>query len=392
MSELRIRTFIRSRYQVFDASGQLPFSVVFGLCRSQADTDPRAIQIDTTGSVLDVPYALAHGLLTLHQQDPGKTTQWVEVDLSGLDGSAAEHSDYISLPSRVNSTESWRNALTIHQGYITMNGGLDSILKPGEKYRLRLGGDDLGVKRWAYGDREQFVGNDGKPSLESETARLVTSTSRSGIVDFEVVKYLRWPPRIETRMRLCALSPSSDTPPANHTPNGTTALEVFVINTGSDPVTVQTRGHQRYLTPWGPFQPEPDADDDRARIICASPRGSGTSGLQVTDSATGAVVRGNRQQGGCRGLTTHDADLRPNAEDLLTLEPGAPSVRRIDIEGLVRGLGDGQYKIQVQPRGCRWWPGKVGKEECEDGKVPTHLGGSNRPPLMLEPRTRWRYA
>ena len=28
-------------------------------------------------------------------------------------------------------------------------------------------------------------------------------------------------------------------------------LEVLVVNTGSDTVTVQTRGHQHYLVPWG---------------------------------------------------------------------------------------------------------------------------------------------
>ena len=71
MNELHIHTQTHSRYQVFDASGQLPFNIVFGLCRrSPGDTDLRPLLIEIAGSVLDVPFALAHGLLTLHEQDP----------------------------------------------------------------------------------------------------------------------------------------------------------------------------------------------------------------------------------------------------------------------------------------------------------------------------------
>ena len=92
-------------------------------------------------------------------------------------------------------------------------------------------------------------------------------------------------------MRLCASSPSSDSALANAKLSSSVALEVSVINTGSNSVTVQTRGHQHFLIPWGPFQPEPDADDDRMRIIDATPHKPPTSSLQVVDSATGKVVR-----------------------------------------------------------------------------------------------------
>lgn len=184
-------------------------------------------------------------------------------------------------------------------------------------------------------------------------------------------------------MRLCASSPFSDSALANAKLSSSTALEVSVISTGSDSVTVQTRGHQRFLIPWGPFQPEPNTDNDRMRIIDATPHKPPTSSLQVVDSATGEVVRGNEQRD-TGPLTDSNADQRPKAEDVVTLKPGAPVIKKIDIRALVDGLVDGQYKIRMQSRGCRWWHGEAGKEEGEDGRVPAHLCGITNSPLMLE--------
>ena len=99
-----LHTQIHSRYQVFDASGRLPFSIVFGLCRrSPADTDSRPLLLETAGSVLDVPYALAHGLLTFHEQDPDNGTQAVEVGLCRLGEVAANgEAGFLALPTLVN--------------------------------------------------------------------------------------------------------------------------------------------------------------------------------------------------------------------------------------------------------------------------------------------------
>jgi hypothetical protein len=383
MTELRIHTQINSRYQAFDASGQLLFSIVFGLCRrSPADTDPRPLLLDIAGSVLDVPYALAHGLLHLREQD-SEAKQWVEVDLSRLKNVATKEAECLSLPSPVNRTKHWRDAFTVYQCHVDVNGELASILEPGKKYIMTLASEDLGVKRWTYGERKQFVDNDGKAGHGSEAVKLINSKPTAGNATFTVVKSLPWPPRIETRMRLCASSPSSDSALANTKLSSSTALEVSVINTGSDSVTVQTRGHQRFLIPWGPFQPEPNADDDRMRIIDARPHKPPTSSLQVVDSTTGEVVRGNSQRG-TGPLTDSNADRRPKAEDVMTLKPGALVIRKIDIGALVDGLVEGQYKIRMQPRGCRWWHGGVGKEEGEDGRVPAHLCGIITSPLMLE--------
>jgi len=384
MEDLPIHTQIHNRYQVFDASGQLPFSIVFGLCRrSLADTDPQPLLLEIAGSVLDVPYALAHGLLTLHGQDLEDAEQWVEVDISRLNTAAVKEAECLSLPSPVNRTEHWRDAFTIYQCHVDFNGELASILQPGKKYILRLASEDLGVKRWAYSDLKRFVDNDGKPSLDCEAVKLVNSKPTAGNATFKVVKSLSWPPGMETRMRLCASSPSSDSAPANAKLSSSTTLEVSVINTGSESVTVQTRGHQRFLKPWGPFQPEPDADDDRMRIINATPHGPPTSSLQIVDSATGQVVRGHEQRGTCR-LTVSNAGRRPKVEDVVTLKPETLVVRNLDIGALVNGLVDGQYKIRMQSKGCRWWHREVGKEEGDNGRVPRHLGESIRPPLMLE--------
>ena len=185
-------------------------------------------------------------------------------------------------------------------------------------------------------------------------------------------------------MRLCASSTSSNSALANAQPSSSTAtLEVSVINTSSDSVTVQTRGHQRFLLPWGPFQPEPDADDDRMRIIDATPHKPPTSSLQVIDSASGQVVRGNERRGTC-SLTEPNADLRPKAADVITLKPGVPVIRKVDIGALVEGLVDGQYNIRMQSMGCRWWHGEIGKEVREGWKVPAHLCQFTTSPLMLE--------
>lgn len=384
MNEMRVHTQINSRYQVLDASRELPFSIVFGLCRrSPADTDPRPLVLEIAGSVLDVPYALAHGLLTLHEQKLEDAKQWVEVNHSRLNKVAMKEAECLSLPSPVNRTESWRDAFTVYQCHVDANDVVASVLEPGKKYRIRMASEDLGVKRWAYSDRKQFVDNDGKLSHDSEAVKLVNSKPSAGNATFTVVKSLSWPPRIETSMQLCASSPSSDSALANTKLSGYTALEVSFINTSSDSVTVQTRGHQRFLIPWGPFQPEPDADDDRMRIIDATPHKSPTSSLQVVDTATGEVVQETKKRG-TGPLIDYNTDQRPKTKDVVILKPGAPVLRKIDIGSLVDGLEDGQYKIRMQPKGCRWWLGEAAKEQGEDGRVPAHLCEIVSSPLMLE--------
>ena len=241
------------------------------------------------------------------------------------------------------------------------------------------------MTRWAYSDRERLVDNvDGTQSHDPEAVKkLVSSKPTAGNATFKVMKDLFWPPRIETRMCLCASSsssPPSDTALANVS-STTTLLEVSVINTGPDSVSVQTRGHQRILIPWGLFHPEPNANDDRIRIIDTKPLKPPTSSLEVINSATTMeVLRGNQRRG-TRMLTNR----QPRLEHVITLKPGALFVRKIDIGELVGRLRDGQYQIRMQSRGCRWWAGEVGKAKDEERRVPTHLCETiDNPPLMLE--------
>lgn len=383
MGELRIHTHIHSRYRVLDASGQLPFSIVFGLCRrSPTDIDPRPLLVDIAGSVFDVPSALAHGLLTLHEQGPDDAKKLIGVDLKKLSKIEAKDGECISLPTPVNRTEHWRDTFTVYQWHLDVNGELASVLELGKKYIVKLASEDLGVRRLAYSDRNHFIGNDGQSDDAVEPLKLVNSKPTAGNASFTVVRSLDWPPRVETKMRLCAGPTSPESTPVNAKPISETVLEVSIINTDSDPVTVQTRGHQHFLKPWGPFQPEPDADD-RIRIIDASPLKPPMSSLQVIDSATGQVVRGNEKRG-TGPLTDSSADKRPKMEDVVTLKPGLSINRIIDIGALLHGLEDGQYSIRIQPRGCRWWHGEIGTPESEDRKIPAHLCGTLIPPLMLE--------
>lgn len=271
----------------------------------------------------------------------------------------------------------------MYQCRVDANAEWESILEPGKKYIIRLASGDVGVKRWAYTDRKHFVDNDVKSTHDSAAVQLANSKPSAGNGPFSFVKSLSWPPIMEIRMRLCSSSPASDSALANAKPSSSTALEVSVINTGSNSVTVQTRGHQRFLIPWGPFQPEPDTDDDRMRIVDATSDKPPTSSLQVVDSATGEVVRSNKRRGIC-SLIDYKVDRRPMVEDLVTLKPEAPAIRKIDIGALVDGLGDGQYRIRMESKGCRWWHEEVVKEEGEDGRVPTRLCEMIIYPLMLE--------
>ncbi|KAF6230743.1 hypothetical protein HO133_000002 [Letharia lupina] len=383
MRELRIHTIIQSHFKVYDASGRHPFSILFGLCR-RSDKDPRPLLFETAGSAMDVPYALANGLLEIKQQDPQDAKQWLPVDLSRLNQVAPKESYCLSLSSPINRKEPYRKHFTLYHYEIHEHGPLASILKPGKKYAITLASKDLGVILWTSSDGKKFVDNGEQPSCDSEPVKLVNSKPGAGKAEFAVVESLSWPPTVETRIRLCVPSSSSDTAPANAGSSSRTALEVSVINHGSDAVTVQTRGHQRFLIPWGLLQPEPGACDNRMSIIDATAHTPPTSSLQVVHSVTGEVVRENNGQRGIGPLMDPNTDKRPKAADVVTLNPEVPYLREIDLGAFVDGLVDGKYTVQMRPERCRWWPGEVEKEEGEDGRVPAQFCRNLNPPLMLE--------
>jgi hypothetical protein len=379
MNDLRLQIQIHNRYQVLDASGQLPFSIVFGLCRkSPTDTDHRSIVLETAGSVFDVPYALTHGLLTLHERDE-HAAQWVKVDLSPMGDVDAKEPESITVPSPVGRTTPWKVNLTEYLYPLSLQGALASVLKVGKRYRMKLASQNLGVKKWAYGDD--------LPGEDTREVKLVSNRAGgNGSATFKVVKDLAWPPKVETRMRLCTASPSAA--PASSEVDDKTALEVSVVNTGSEIISVQTRGHHKILVPYGPMGPDltndPDScPDDLPRIIGAETHKTPIWSLTVVDVATGeVVVRGTSKRRGCR--MPAPMDQRPKVDDLVTLEPGIPVTRIVDIGLRVKFLKDGQYKIRMHPTGCRWWQGKIEKEEGGNERVPVRLCKPWIVPLMLE--------
>lgn len=205
--QLQIHARIPSRYKVLDRSEQLPFSIVFGLCRdSSADIDPRPLVLDTTRSALDVPYALAHKLLTLHEY-VSRDKQDVEVDLSRLTKIGGDNATHVVLPSPVGRKENEFKAFTTYMYHVDTSSELASILEPSKKYTIRLATEDLSVKWHAYGGRDQLVSEEGKPLQPSREERLVKTKSKfsGGHARFTAVSSLPWPPKVLNRMRPCNL-------------------------------------------------------------------------------------------------------------------------------------------------------------------------------------------
>jgi hypothetical protein len=99
---------------------------------------------------------------------------------------------------------------------------------------------------------------------------------------------------------------------------------------------------------------------------------------------TGEVVGGGGPHSAVLSINNPKGDRRIKAEYVMTLKPGSPITRKIDIGALVGRLRNGKYKIRLLLKGCQWWPGEIG---FEDGRLPAHLTENYIyliPPLMLE--------
>ncbi|CAK1366150.1 hypothetical protein CB0940_09419 [Cercospora beticola] len=376
MPDLKIHTAIHSRYQVFDLSGALPFSIVFGLCRrSTADTDPRSLIIDIAESALDVPYALASGLLTLHESRREEGLDGV-VDKSRLAHLRSEGGSKITLSSPVGRTQHWRNAFAIFQYPVDPGSELGALFKAGQRYTIQLAGPDLGVQRYQYDEQQS---TDLGAIEFCEKPKLINSKSSAGKASFTVVPTLPAPPRLRTSINIREEQKTS----ADDDETQQLFVNTSVLNTGSQPITVQTRGQQRFLVPWGPFQPEEDSTaDSRPRAIDPESQAPASS-FEVVDTTSGQIVRAAAQPGVCSLTEKHDP--RPELAKLLTLEPGKPLERRIDLSARISGLPDGQYGVRLEPRGMWWCLGS-----CEDfarsgeDRVPHELYNTTIPPVVLE--------
>jgi hypothetical protein len=363
MKKLNIWMVIDVRYRVFDQSGKLPFSIVFGLCRrSPDDTDPRPLRLRTRQTILDVPYALSNNLLQLRKYS-ARTKTDIQVDVGQLDFSNNEES-YLTLPSPVGRTGDWRNCLSEYHYHVDPESGLASLLESGAKYSFNnFTGWELEADAYSY------INEQGEPSAPGNNQTLL-SRRVSGHPTFHVVKSLHWPPELQTRMQK-----HQDT-------NGNSMLlDVMVTNTGSEAITVQTHGRQRFLTPHGALQPDEEfpIDDDRPRIIDPE-RPSPNDTIQILDVSTNKVVRGARKYSGY--VQYHPKDLRPTLDLLTTLRPGEPLIRHIDVGSILSNLPDGEYGLWMEPRGMWWCVGDC--EDWDEDRVPHDLFSTLIPPLMLK--------
>lgn len=416
MPPIRVRTQLKSRYPVFDASGHLPCDIVFGL-RRKSDSDPRDISFQKPHSILDVPYALAKGLLEIHELRPpppppgaNRPEEHVEVDLSALrdaidDGEPAAL-EYLTLPSKSNRTaKRGQLGVTEYRYRIEAGSALAACLEVGRKYSIGLAERDLGVHSWIDTNNNHTPPSDiatATTTAQTSPAESTTddnnitescnlrSNSHGGFAVFRVIKDLTWPPPLETRMHLLFLPDPSNPNPERPSSDQAT-LQITVTNTSPSPntaISLQTRGHQGFLGPWGPFQPESDDGlyPGRRPTILASPP-EATANFQITNLATGAVVRDYPKPGACAGARTGKRpDLRPRVEDLVVLEPGVVHSREIELEGLVRGLGDGRYVVRLKPKGCWWCFGEIGESDPGDGgRVPRRVyAARHQTPVVLQ--------
>lgn len=367
---LQIDTIIGCRYKVFDKSGKLPFSIVFGLCRrSSEDKDPRPLVLETANSLLDVPYALSHGLIQLRLYNE-RTHESVQIDLGHISQPIDMPPSELTLSSPVNRQGHWKESMAIFQYPIDPGSELASLLEPGKKYSIQnLRGHD-------FGGEYTFKDSDG---LHEGHLKLVCPRA-NGRASFAVADSLPWPPQIQTRMQW---HESKRNETANE-PECGKLLEVSVLNMGTEPVTVQTRGTQRFCVPSGPLDAEKGHVmlDIRSCIIDAkSPEPIST--LQLIDAATGDIVKEAKGMGICR--PPKKPDPRPTLEELITLKPNEPLHRCIEVGKVVSKLPDGKYHLRMEPRGMWWCMGS--REEFAtrgEDRVPSDLYQTLIPPLVLE--------
>jgi hypothetical protein len=370
---------------VFDVSGRLPFDIVFGL-RRRSDSVHRDISFQTTNSLLDVPYALANGILSLHELRASATSskERVEVDLSGFREATTDNEPalkYITLPSKSNTTEiRGQMGVTEYRYRVKPGTPLASLFESGKKYSIGLANRNLGNHRWVGSDHMPV------PSTPISTAERniehcnLVSNPHSGSAVFTVVESLIWPPTVETRMRLVSPQICED---ISNDQIDRPLLQVTVTNTGSDIISIQTRGQQRFLGPWGPFQPESDDGLNAGRRPCILGPSSTNANLQVLDVATGSIVRDSMKSGVCE-LTSGRPDPRPKVDQLLVLRPGIVASRDIQLDKWVRGLDNGRYLIRLMPKGCWWHFGDVTIEPNLDGKVSKPCIVARQTPIVLE--------
>lgn len=193
-----LRITINCEYDVLDRSRQLPFAVVFGICRPKpkgSASDGESMLLSTSGSIFDVPFALSNGLLRLY-----RCSSWEEVDLGSFSATASAESRYISLPPRRDGSYE----LKFTESYRCPMEAVDELaerLEDNVEYRICVASNKLEVPWWAYGQPEDLLTPDRKPRVPSEAAALVCLGKARGRASFEVVPSLEWPPQVDVYLQ-----------------------------------------------------------------------------------------------------------------------------------------------------------------------------------------------
>jgi hypothetical protein len=362
MDVLPIHVLLNSQYQVFDLEGQLSFDIVFGLCRrSPQDTDSRPLIFNTRESALDVPYALANGLLELLVD--GERLE------AKLESAVAESEDvYLTLPSPIGRDGSWKTGIVIYHYRIKADSKLAGLFEAGRNYEIRFTSEDLGVKSYHYVQLD--TGQDFTSERDLQRPKLVMNP-RHGRCRFEAIQSLLRPPSLATKLALGPLDKEQDSLAA--------PLHISVTNTSATTVSVQTFGTQHFLVPRGPMVEE-ERLEARPRIIDAIHPGVLVT-LLVKDAATGAIVcsppaLGPSGPGG--------GDPRPKIEWMVTLEPGVALTRVMDIGICIKALPDGVYEVSLESRGL-WWCLGACEDLVDEGddRIPRVVWTMKRLPAML---------
>lgn len=368
MKNSQIHVAINSRYRVFDRSGKLPFHIIFGLSRrSSEDTNPLPLVINTKETILDIPCALSSKLLSIRVQKEDSKLDFA-VDVGQLSPVRNEGESSVTLPSPVGRNLARNNPLVIHEYHLDPGSELASLLESGKKYRIRVARHgDFGGEGHRYVDE---ANPDDEQSPSKKEPNLVVGRVEGSAI-FTVLSSLSWPPKIQTTMR-------------RHPGDGdsrVTQLEVTVLNAGTGPITVQTRGRQSVLLPWGPVYEE-DEWSTCPRIIDAQ-QPSPSRAIQVINMNDNGVIRKPTPPGGFQQGPI--GDRRPRLETVITLKPGEPLVRHVDVSELLSDLADGTYGLRMEPRDMWWCEGdRQDFSVDDDERIPHDVFQMMIPPLILE--------
>ncbi|KAH0040864.1 hypothetical protein KCU78_g1058, partial [Aureobasidium melanogenum] len=281
---------------------------------------------------------------------------------------------HLTLPSPVSRKQRWTTALVEYRHEIQPTSQLASIFRLGAAYELRIATRDLDIKRYDYGGKDQLIDDKRQPMQESEQPQL-TSDRRHGRCIFTVVPSLSWPPNLITRLQIG--SPNAN---EGHS-DDMVFLQVSVENTGTEDVTVQTNGTQRFLKTWGTMQPE-EALEARPRII-DSQRPAPVVGLRIVEQKTGTIAYEPPPLG--PSGPGNERDPRPELDRVVTIKSEKTLVRLVDISQMLAKLADGIYEIHLEPRRM-WWCEGDKERFAEEGDIwiPQRLWNPLVPPAMLQ--------